>query len=198
LKTDEVDRTKRRFLIAATTVVGAAGLAMATVPFIRSMGPSARSRAANAPVRVNVSKLQPGQQLTVEWRRRPVWILHRSAEMLAALENSLLRRQLRDPDSLQETQQPAYAQNAYRSIKPEYLVVVGICTHLSCVPTLRLEATAAGGGRDRQGGYTCACHGSRFDLAGRVFNGVPAPSNLLVPPHRYLEDRVIECGAHPA
>ncbi|MEA2078297.1 MAG: ubiquinol-cytochrome c reductase iron-sulfur subunit [Pseudomonadota bacterium] len=194
MKADEVDSRKRRFLIAATTVVGGAGLAMATVPFIRSMSPSARSRAASAPVKVDVSKLPPGQQLTVEWRGMPVWVLHRSAETLLGLEKTLLLQQLRDPDSLEETQQPPYAQNAYRSIKPEYLVVVGVCTHLYCVPTLRLDAAAADRGGDWPGGYICSCHGSRFDLAGRVFRGVPAPSNLMVPPHRYVAEKVIECG----
>ena len=195
---DTPDRTKRRFLIAATSVLGGAGLIMATVPFIRSMGPSARVRAANAPVKVNVAKLQPGQQLTVVWRRQPVWILRRSEEMLAGLEKQSLRQRLRDPDSQETTQQPAYAQNSYRSLKPEYLVITGICTHLSCAPTLRLEASAADGELDWQGGYICSCHGSRFDLAGRVFKGVPAPSNLMVPPHRYLGDTLIECGVHPA
>jgi len=197
VKADKVDGTRRRLLIAATGVVGGAGLIMATVPFIRSLGPSARIRAANAPVRVNVSKLQPGQQLTVEWRRRPVWVLRRSEEMLAGLNKRSLRQRLRDPNSEEASQQPAYAQNTFRSIKPEYLVVTGICTHLSCAPTLRLEASAAGREGDWQGGYICACHGSRFDLAGRVFKGVPAPSNLMVPPHRYLDEKVIECGVHP-
>ena len=170
---------------------------MTTVPFIRSMSPSARSRAASAPVKVNVGKLPSGQQLTVEWRGMPVWVLHRSAEMLAGLESALLRQQLRDPDSLQETQQPAYAQNVYRSVKPEYLVVIGACTHLYCVPTFRLEAAASDRGSSWPGGYICSCHGSRFDLAGRVFKGVPAPSNLMVPPYRYVDETVIECGVHP-
>ena len=197
VKPDKVDSTKRRFLVAATTVMGGAGLAMATVPFIRSMSPSARSRAASAPVKVDVSKLPPGQQLMVEWRGMPVWVLHRSAETLAGLENKLLLEQLRDPYSTRETQQPAYAQNAYRSIKPEYLVVVGVCTHLYCIPTFRSEAVAADRGSDWPEGYICPCHGSRFDLAGRVFKGVPAPSNLMVPPHWYVDEKVIECGAHP-
>ncbi len=197
MTTDKLDRTKRRFLIAATSTVGGVGLVLTSVPFIRSMGPSERVRAANAPVRVNVGKLQPGQQLTVEWRRRPVWVLRRSEEMLAGLEESSLRQRLRDPDSQETTQQPAYAQNTYRSIKPEYLVVIGICTHLSCVPSLRLAATGDGRELGWQGGYTCACHGSRFDLAGRVFKGVPAPRNLMVPPHRYLDEGLIECGVDP-
>ncbi len=197
MKADKVDRAKRRLLIAATSVVGGAGLIMATVPFIRSLAPSARVRAANVPVRVNVSKLQPGQQLTVEWRRRPVWVLRRSEEMLAGLDQRSLRQRLRDPNSEEASQQPTYAQNTFRSIKPEYLVVTGICTHLSCAPTLRLKASADGREGDWQGGYICACHGSRFDLAGRVFKGVPAPSNLMVPPHRYLDEKVIECGVHP-
>jgi len=197
MKADKVDRSKRKLLTAATTMLGVTGLAMVTVPFIRSMRPSARSRAASAPVKVDVNKLLPGQQLTLEWRGMPVWVLHRSAEMLAGLEKTLLRQQLRDPDSLQETQQPAYVQNAYRSIKPEYLVVVGVCTHLYCVPTFRREAAAADHGGIWPGGYICACHGSRFDLAGRVFKGVPAPSNLMVPPYRYVEEKVIECGVHP-
>jgi len=138
-----------------------------------------------------------GNKLTVEWRGMPLWVLHRSAEMVAGVEKTLLLQQPRDPDSLQEAQQPAYAQNAYRSIKPEYLVVIGICTHLYCVPTCRLEATAADRRGEWPGGYICSCHGSRFDMAGRVFKGVPAPSNPMVPPYRYGDEKVIESGLHP-
>lgn len=183
---------RRRFLAMSTAVVGAAGVAVAAWPFVASWQPSERARAAGAPVTVDISKLQPGQQVTVEWRRKPVWVLRRTPEMLEALPG--LRDQLRDPDSGAASQQPAYASNEYRSLRPEYLVTVALCTHLGCVPSFRPEAAPPDLGPNWVGGYFCPCHGSRFDFAGRVFKGVPAPLNLEIPPHRYLADTAVEIG----
>lgn len=197
MNTDNVDIKKRRFLVKMTAVAGTAGLATLAIPFIRSMGPSARAQAAGAPVKVDVSKLQPGQQITVEWRSKPVWLLRRTSEMLQRLSEKSLLTRLRDPESDIVTQQPAYAKNSYRSIKPEYLVVVGICTHLGCVPTFRPELAPEDLGLDWPGGYFCPCHGSKFDFAGRVFINVPAPTNLVIPPYRYLSDTIVEIGVDP-
>ncbi len=191
--TDGVDNSKRRFLtIAATSAVAAVGAAGAAVPFIASMSPSARARAAGAPVEADFSKLQPGQMMRVEWRGKPVWILRRTEQNLKDLPT--LNDDLRDPGSNIETQQPAYAKNPTRSIKPEILVVVGICTHLGCSPTYRPEIAPADLGDKWRGGYFCPCHGSRFDLAGRVFKNVPAPKNLVIPPHMYLSDTRVLIG----
>ncbi len=187
-----VDPRRRRFLTLSTMVVGAAGAATATWPFVASWQPSERARAAGAPVQIDVSRLEPGQQVTVEWRRKPVWVLHRTPEMIEALSG--LRDQLRDPDSLAASQQPAYAANEHRSLRPEYLVTVALCTHLGCVPSFRPDAAPPDLGPGWVGGYFCPCHGSRFDLAGRVFKGVPAPLNLEVPSHRFLDDSGIEIG----
>jgi ubiquinol-cytochrome c reductase iron-sulfur subunit len=186
------DLRRRRFLTMSTAVVGAAGAAAATWPFLASWQPSERARAAGAPVTVDISKLQPGQQMTVVWRRKPVWLLRRTPEMLEAL--SSLRDQLRDPDSRAASQQPAYASNEYRSLRPEYLVAVALCTHLGCVPSFRPDVAAPDLGPSWIGGYFCPCHGSRFDFAGRVFKGVPAPLNLEIPPHRYVADTAVEIG----
>ena len=180
---NEVNPSRRRFLTAATTVVGGVGMAFALVPFISSMQPSAKARAAGAPVRADISKLEPGQMIRVKWRGKPVWIVNRTQAMLDTLP--MLDGQLRDPES-QQSEQPDYAKNEYRSIKPVYLVLIGICTHLGCSPTYRPDVAPIDLGKDWQGGFFCPCHGSRFDLAGRVFQGVPAPLNLPVPPHRYL------------
>jgi ubiquinol-cytochrome c reductase iron-sulfur subunit len=188
----DVDSQRRRFLTASTAVVGAAGAAAVGWPYIVSWQPSERAIAAGGPVTVDVSKLEPGQQVTVEWRRQPVWVLRRTAEMLATLAK--LSDQLRDPDSGVESQQPEYARNEFRSIRPEYLVVVAICTHLGCVPTFRPEIAPADLGPAWLGGYFCPCHGSRFDFAGRVFTGVPAPTNLVVPPYRFAGDTLIDVG----
>lgn len=190
--TNNTDKHRRRFLITSTEVVGAAGLAISAWPFLASWQPSERARAANAPVVIDVSKLEPGQQITVNWRGKPVWILRRSPEMLDRLAK--LAPRLRDPDSEVASQQPNYARNVYRSVRPEFLVAVGLCTHLGCVPTFRPDAAPRDLGPYWAGGYFCPCHGSRFDLAGRVYLGVPAPTNLLVPPHRYLDDSTIEIG----
>jgi ubiquinol-cytochrome c reductase iron-sulfur subunit len=188
-----VDPHRRRLLTVITTGVGAIGAAFAAVPFVRSMMPSARAKAAGAPVEVDIAKLESGQLHTVEWRGKPVWILKRTPEMLAALKRG--EGLLVDPDSTVTTQQPQYAQNRTRSIKPETLVLVGICTHLGCSPDKRLAAgTASGLGPEWPGGFFCPCHGSKFDLAGRVFKNVPAPTNLIVPMHSYLSSTRIILG----
>lgn len=185
--TDNVDSGRRRMLIASASVVGGAGAVALAVPFITSMSPSARAKAAGAPVEADISKLEQGQMVTYEWRGKPVWIVRRTEQALAGL--AALDGELRDPNSEVETQQPAYAQNAHRSIKKEVLVLIGICTHLGCSPTYRPEVEA-----DWPGGFFCPCHGSKFDFAGRVFSGVPAPTNLEVPPHKYLSDVKILIG----
>jgi ubiquinol-cytochrome c reductase iron-sulfur subunit len=188
---NEVNPSRRRFLTAATTVIGGVGVAFALVPFISSMQPSAKARAAGAPVRADISKLEPGQMIRVKWRGKPVWIVNRTQAMLDTLPT--LDSQLRDPES-QQSEQPDYAKNEYRSIKPEYLVLIGICTHLGCSPTYRPDVAPADLGKDWKGGFFCPCHGSQFDLAGRVFQGVPAPLNLPVPPHRYLSATEVLIG----
>lgn len=187
-----VDQGRRRFLLAATTVVGGAGTAAALVPFIGSWQPSARARAAGAPVEADISKVEPGQLISVEWRGKPVWIVRRTQQMLDDM--ATLDAQLTDPNSDVSSQQPEYAKNATRSIKPEFAVLVGICTHLGCSPTFRPDVAPEDLGPEWKGGFFCPCHGSRFDLAGRVFAGVPAPTNLVVPPHQYLGDARILIG----
>lgn len=183
---------RRRRLLVITSGLGIVGTAFAATPFVLSMMPSARAKAAGAPVEVDISKVEPGQLLTVEWRGKPVWILRRTPEMLKSLTEDT--KFLADPKSVID-QQPNYAQNIDRSIKPEYLVLVGICTHLGCSPAQRLVAGAASGlGDDWPGGFFCPCHGSKFDLAGRVYKNVPAPTNLVVPPHAYLSNTRIIIG----
>lgn len=182
----------RRKLLIATAGAGAGAAAATAVPFVASLTPSARARAAGAPVEADVSKLAAGEMMTVEWRGKPVWILRRTSQMLAALEGH--EQRLVDPAS-SVPQQPDYAANRHRSTNPEFLVVVGICTHLGCSPSEKLEAgTAQGMGEDWPGGFLCPCHGSIFDLAGRVFLNQPAPTNLEVPPHQWLSDAVILIG----
>lgn len=188
-----VDRDKRRFLTLLTTGVGAVGVGFAATPFVLSMTPSARAKAAGAPVEVDISKIEPGQMLTVEWRGKPVWIVRRTKEMLATLP--AVEEKLADPNSKNTDQQPSYAANETRSLKPELLVVVGICTHLGCSPSQKFQVGPASGlGEDWTGGFFCPCHGSKFDLAGRVFKNVPAPSNLPVPPHMFLSETRILIG----
>ena len=183
---------RRRFLITATSVAGGiASVAWAT-PFVLSMMPSERAKAAGAPVEVDISKLEPGMLLLVEWRGKVVWILSRTPEMLATL--TTLDGILSDPKSERE-QQPTYAQNLTRSIRPEILVTTGVCTHLGCSPVYRKEIAPADLGPDWLGGFFCPCHGSKFDLAGRVYKNVPAPTNLFVPPHIYLSDNVLLIGS---
>ena len=191
---DAKDPKRRKFLVGGAAAVGGLGTVALVAPMLASMSPSARARAAGAPVEANVSKLAPGQLLTVEWRGKPVWIVRRTEEALATLDQDLDR--LSDPESLEEMQ-PAYAQNAARAIKPEYLVVVGVCTHLGCSPTYRPEIAPPDLGADWEGGFFCPCHGSKFDLSGRVYAGVPAPTNLEVPPYRFAGDDTIVVGEDP-
>ncbi|QTP54668.1 ubiquinol-cytochrome c reductase iron-sulfur subunit [Billgrantia sulfidoxydans] len=186
---------RRPFLVGATVVAGGVGAAFTAVPFIASWQPSARARAAGAPVEVDVDKLEPGQQLTVEWRGKPVWVLRRTPSILERLATLTDSGRLRDPLAEVATQQPAYITGPLRSLEEEYLVVVAICTHLGCVPLFRPEPGSVGD--DWPGGYFCPCHGSRFDFAGRVFKAVPAPINLEVPPYRFLSDHQIEIGVDP-
>lgn len=188
------DPDRRKILVAATGIAGGAALAAVSVPFIASMTPSERARAAGAPVRADFMRLEPGAQLTIEWRGKPVWILRRTEAMLKVLEDPRHLEKLADPGSDVKSQQPSYARNAYRSINPEYLVVVGICTHLGCVPNFRPDVAPADIGPDWDGGYFCPCHGSKFDLAGRVWRGVPAPTNLVIPAHHYLSGTKVLIG----
>jgi len=187
---------RRRQLLITTSALGLVGVGFAAVPFIQSMQPSARARAIGGPVEVDISSLELGQLLTVAWRGKPVWVLRRSQATLNRLKE--IGNLLVDPESRVESQQPPYAQNLYRSIKPELLVVVGICTHLGCVPQQRFAVGSASGiSDDWPGGFLCPCHGSKFDLAGRVFKNVPAPINLLVPPYFFLSDTRIRIGEDP-
>ena len=192
MSNDGADLSRRRFLTAATTVVGAIGTAFVAVPFIASMQPSAKAQAAGAPVEVDISKLEVGQRLIVEWRGKPIWIVRRDEATLADM--ATLDSKLRDPASDVLEQQPEYTKNAYRSIKPEYSILIGICTHLGCSPGYVKKTDTHNLGGDWKGGFFCPCHGSRFDLAGRVFQGVPAPTNLVVPPHKYITDTKIIVG----
>lgn len=193
MSTEGIDTSRRRFLLASTSVVGAVGVVGIAVPFIDSMNPSARAQAAGAPVEVDISKLQPGERLTVEWRSKPVWILRRTEQNMADLKT--LNEKLADPMS-DKSKQPEYAKNLYRSRdkNPEIAVLIGICTHLGCSPTFRPEMAPPDLGKEWKGGFFCPCHGSKFDLAGRVYSGVPAPTNLVIPPYKYLSDSVILVG----
>lgn len=182
---------RRRKLLAATVGVGGIGVVAVSVPFVTSMSPSEAAKAAGAPVEVDLNQVAPDSLITIEWRGRPVWIMHRSAQMLDLLGKH--DNQLADPQS-REPQQPDYAQNATRSINPQYLIAVGICTHLGCIPVFRPDIAPADLGADWPGGFYCPCHGSKFDLAGRVFKNVPAPRNLEIPPHTYLSDTRILIG----
>ena len=193
MSTDNVvDTKRRRFLVNSTSVVAAVGAGFVAVPFLSSWMPSERAKNAGAPVDVDISKLEEGRLMIVEWQSKPVWIVRRSAKTLSDLVT--LDDRLSDPDSENVDQQPEYAQNANRSIKPEISVLVGICTHLGCSPTFRPDIAAADLGADWLGGFFCPCHSSKFDLAGRVYQGVPAPTNLVVPPHKYVSDNVILIG----
>jgi ubiquinol-cytochrome c reductase iron-sulfur subunit len=186
MSSDDADNSRRRFLTAATVVVGAVGTVAVAVPFLGSWSPSARAKSAGAPVEANIGKLEPGQQIIVKWRGMPVWVVRRDENALATLPK--VADLLRDPES-DESKQPEYAKNEYRSRKAEYLIVVGICTHLGCSPSYQPEITT-----DFEGGFFCPCHGSKFDLAGRVYAGVPAPTNLTIPPHYFVNDEVIRIG----
>lgn len=186
-----VNQGRRRLLVAATSVIGAVGVAGAAIPFIKSWSPSAKAKAAGAPIRVNISKLEPGRQIVIEWRGQPVFVLRRGADALERL--SKLENQLADPDS-HDSIQPDYVNSRLRSIRPDVLVVVGVCTHLGCSPIFRPEVAPADLGTEWLGGYFCPCHGSRYDLAGRVYKAQPAPLNLVVPPYAYESEHIIVIG----
>ncbi len=186
----EIDKHRRRFLTTTATVIGGVGVVASSIPFISAMKPSEKTKAIGAPIEVDISELQPGELKIEKWQGKPIWILRRTKQELDDLPS--MNTSLRDPDSSVD-QQPPYAKNEYRSIKPEYLVVVGICTHLGCSPKYLPDGGEALG-PEWKGGFFCPCHGSRFDLAGRVFKGVPAPSNLVVPPYKFLSDTRILVG----
>ena len=187
----KVNQGRRRLIVATAAASGAAGV-VAAVPFVESMMPSERAKAAGAPVEIDVSKLPPGQMMTVAWRGKPVWIINRNKEMLATVKAD--DNKVSDPNS-DKPQQPEYCKNEYRSIKPELMVVIGICTHLGCSPTQKFETGEASGmGADWTGGFYCPCHGSMFDFAGRVFKNKPAPDNLEVPPYKFVSDTKIVIG----
>ncbi len=190
-----VNTGRRRFLTATTAVVGAVGAGIAAVPFIKSWNPSARAKLAGAPVTADISGLQEGQRLILEWRGQPIWIVKRSKAVLDALPT--LDANLRDPQSENLDQQPAYIKGETRSLKPEISVLVGLCTHLGCSPEMAAEIKPEPYDPNWKGGYFCPCHKSRFDMAGRVFQGVPAPTNLVVPPHFYQDDNTIVVGLDP-
>ena len=189
--TDTSGFTRRHFLTVATAVTGGVGVVATAVPFVASFQPSARAQALGAPVEQDVSKIEPGSMIKVEWRGKAIYILHRTEEMLASLDRD--DDLLRDPDS-SESEQPDYAKNEYRSIRPAFLVVEGVCTHLGCAPAPRFDVAPPDLGPQWPGGFFCPCHGSKFDLAGRVFQGVPAPTNLRIPPYRYVNDNTILIG----
>jgi ubiquinol-cytochrome c reductase iron-sulfur subunit len=190
---DGIDKGRRRFLTTTATVVGGVGAAGGAVPFIASMKPSAMAKAIGAPVEIDLSDLKPGERKIEQWQGKPIWILRRTPEMLDQLEHPGPR--IRDPDSV-ENQQPEYARNEHRSINAEYLIVIGLCTHLGCSPTFLQEDEAEQHnlGADWKGGFFCPCHGTLFDLAGRVYKNFPAPTNLVVPPHKYLSDTRVLIG----
>ncbi len=187
---EKPDRTRRR-LIVATSVVGGATSLGAAVPFVASMWPSERARAAGAPVEVDLSRIGPGELAVIEWRGKPVWVIRRTKEMLASLK--AVEGRLSDPAS-KASEQPKYAENEYRSAKPELMVMEGVCTHLGCSPQLKGAEAKAEMGGDWAGGFYCPCHGSKFDFAGRVFRGAPAPVNLRVPPYEFVSDSTLIIG----
>lgn len=193
---DPVNQGRRRFLTATTAVVGAVGAGFVAVPFIKSWNPSARAKLAGAPISADISALEEGQRIILEWRGQPIWIVKRSKAILAALPT--LDGHLRDPKSENKDQQPAYITGELRSIKPEISVLVGLCTHLGCSPEMKAEIRPEPFDENWKGGYFCPCHKSRFDMAGRVFQGVPAPTNLVVPPHHYEGDTTIIIGVDPS
>ena len=179
---EAIDRGRRQLLTAATTLTGVVGVAFAAVPFLASWKPSARAKALGAPVEIDISKLEPGAMLKIEWRGKPVWVVRRTPEMIGRLPS--VEDFLSDPAS-ERSKQPAYAKNDARAVNPEYFVVLGVCTHLGCAPMSRFQPADAELGADWPGGFYCPCHGSKFDLSGRVFRGVPAPTNLEVPPYAF-------------
>ena len=197
MSSDGVNSGRRKFLTIATSAIGVAGVVGVAVPFVGSWNPSAKAKAAGAPVKFDFSKLEPGQMTVVEWRGKPVYVVNRTEAQLAALP--ALNEMLKDPEST-DSKQPSYIHGIDRSIHPELLVIVGICTHLGCAPKFRPEVGAADlqlNGGEWVGGFFCPCHGSKFDLSGRVFAGVPAPSNLEVPPYSFEGENVLVIGVNP-
>jgi len=191
---DQIDGGRRHFLLVATTVTGIAGAALTAVPFLASWKPSARAQALGAPVEADISKVEPGAILKVNWRGQAIFIVRRTPEMLTTLASTEVKNSLRDPSS-EDSTQPGYAKNETRSLKPEVLVLIGVCTHLGCAPLDRFQPKDAELGATWPGGFYCPCHGSKFDLAGRVFKDVPAPLNLAVPPYRFVNEELIQIGA---
>lgn len=189
MENNKVNLNRRKMLAIASSVIGGIGVGFAAIPFIASWLPSAKAKAMGAAIDIDVSKIEDGQRLTLEWRGQPIFVIKRNQDTLNNLKT--LNDKLRDPGSKEE-QQPKYATNSHRSIKPEVFVVIGICTHLGCVPIYKPKA----GEVDSTwiGGFFCPCHGSRFDLAGRVFKGVPAPCNLVIPPHKYINEKILRIG----
>lgn len=188
-----VDSGRRHFLLVATTVTGVAGAGLTAIPFLASWKPSARAQALGAPVEADISKLEPGAMIKVNWRGQAIFIVNRTPDMRSKLDSAELTAQLRDPES-KESEQPPYAKNSARALNPEYLVLVGVCTHLGCAPMSRFQLGDAELGADWPGGFYCPCHGSKFDLSGRVFKDVPAPLNLKVPPYRFINDGLVQIG----
>jgi len=189
---EEVDRGRRQLLTVATTLTGAVGVAFAAAPFLASWKPSARAKALGAPVEIDIGKLEPGAMLKIEWRGRPVWVVRRTREMIEKLKTNA--GLLADPGS-EQSRQPDYAKNVARAVNPEYFVVLGVCTHLGCAPMSHFEPGELGAGWP--GGFYCPCHGSKFDLSGRVFRGVPAPTNLEIPPYAFADAAHIVIGVDP-
>jgi len=192
MTSEGVNPGRRKFLTAATSVVGAAGAVGVLTPFVGSWNPSAKAKAAGAPVKVDISKLEPGQMITPEWRGKPIYVVYRTPAQLEELP--ALDGKLKDPDSEIPGSQPPYIQGIDRSIRPEILVIIGLCTHLGCAPKFRPEVGVTEFTKDWEGGFYCPCHGSRFDLSGRVFEGVPASQNLIVPPYSYEDENVLVIG----
>lgn len=192
MSSDEVDQDRRRFLTAAAAAVGGAGVVAAAVPFVAYLEPSARTKATGGPVEIDISKLQPGEKMIAKWRGKPVWIMRRTKEQTDSLK--AMDAKVADPGS-EASDQPAYAKNEMRSRNPEFLVVEGLCTHLGCSPSYIPKGAAEAPDAEWSGGFLCPCHGSKFDLAGRVFSSMPAPTNLPVPPHQYLSDTRLLIGA---
>jgi len=194
MPTDGVNKNRRRFLVATTSVVGAVGAGFAAVPFINSWKPSAKAQAVGAPVQVSLGGLEPGQMLKVQWRGQTIGVLRRTQEVLDSLPE--VDSALRDPDSL-ESEQPSFAQNGSRALKDEYLVVNMHCTHLGCVPQVLPQVGAQPFEENWKGGFFCPCHKSKFDMAGRVYKGVPAPTNLKIPPYSFIDDSTLIIGVNP-
>ncbi len=187
----EIDASRRKFLVAATAATGGVGVALAAVPFVASWKPSERARALGAPYELDVSKLEPGQMVTFSWRKKPIYVVRRTPEMLAALPK--VEAVLKDPTSA-KSEQPAYTKNAVRALNPEFLVVIATCTHLGCLPKQHFLPADPMLGADWPGGFFCPCHGSKFDMAGRVFNGSPASVNLVIPPYSFRDERTLVVG----